>query len=73
MSDIYNEDPYSIDLLAELSQRCANCAMANDSQSLKSYNTGGISPQYYDAHACGEEVVALQETRTRRSGSLRVP
>ena len=34
---------------------------------------GGHPPLYYDAHACGEEVVALQATRTRRSSSLCEP
>ena len=37
-------------------------------------NTGGMSPaELYDAHACGKEDVALQATRTRRSGSLCEP
>ena len=33
----------------------------------------GSPPLLYDAHACGKEDVALQATRTRRSGSLCEP
>ena len=32
-----------------------------------------FSAELYDAHACGKEDVALQATRTRRSGSLCEP
>ena len=43
-------------------------------QSNNSFSVGVQSPsEINDAHACGMEDVALQATRTRRSGSLCEP